>query len=366
MVVPPKPQVSGIAPYVAGKSAEEMAAEYGVAPESIIKLGSNENPYGPSPRVVEAIQRAAPSVHVYPSYSMDTLKKGLAEYVGTVPERVLPTAGMDGLIEVVLRAFVQDGDEVIITSPTFSYYAIASAASGAKVVHVPREGFEVDADGVLESATERTKVVFVCSPNNPSGNTTPSETIAEIAQSLDAVVFVDEAYVEFASHSSLSELDGLDNVVVGRTLSKAFGLAGLRVGYGVLSDVVMDACLRVATPFAVSSLAQAAAVQALEDLDYVRECVARIRHNRELLYDIPFTTYPSDANFVLVNVAPLTAAEVCEMLLKRGIIVRDCTSFQGLGETYVRISVGTREQTKRVVDAMREVYSEQKSDERGI
>ncbi|MHC1602423.1 MAG: histidinol-phosphate transaminase [Methermicoccaceae archaeon] len=352
----PKPQVSSITPYVAGKSIEEIAAGYGVAPEDIVKLGSNENPYGPSLGAVEAIQKAASNVHVYPSYSMSALKKKLAVYAGTVPEKILPTAGMDGLVEDVLRAFVQDGDEVIITSPTFSYYAIASLACGANVVYVPREHFEIDTEGVLESATEKTKVVFVCSPNNPSGNITPSDTIAELATSLDAIVFVDEAYIEFAHGSALSELDEYDNVVVGRTLSKAFGLAGLRVGYGILPDAVMDACLRVATPFGLSSVAQAAAVRALDELDYMKECVSKIKRNRELLYDIPFTTYPSEANFVLVDVAPLSAKEACEELLKKGIIVRDCTSFEGLGSTYVRISVGTREQTERVVEAMKELY----------
>ncbi|HIH69547.1 histidinol-phosphate transaminase [Methermicoccus shengliensis] len=355
---PPKPQVGSIAPYVAGKSIEEIAAAYGLVPESIAKLASNENPYGPSPEVVEAIKRVASTVHMYPSQSMHGLRKRMAEYVGTEPERVLPTPGMDGLIEYVLRAFVCDGDEVIITSPTFSYYEIASLACGARVVHVPRKHFEVCAHDVLERASERTKVVFVCSPNNPTGNTVPLDVVEELADSLRAIVFVDEAYVEFSSCSLLGELLDYDNVVIGRTLSKAFGLAGLRVGYGVLPSCLMEPCQRVATPFALSSVAQAAAEGALADIEYMRECVSRIRRDRELLYDIPFKTYPSEANFVLVDVAPFTAAEVCERLLKKGIIVRDCTGFYGMGKSYVRISVGTREQTKRVVEAMKEIHSE--------
>jgi len=355
---PPKPQVDSIAPYVAGKSIEEIADAYGLEPESIAKLASNENPYGPSPEVVEAIKRVAPTVHVYPSQLMQGLRRRMAEYAGTEPERVLPTPGMDGLIECVLRAFVCDGDEVIITSPTFSYYEIASLACGASVVHVPRRHFEVCAHDVLERASERTKVVFLCSPNNPTGNIVPLDVVEELADSLRAIIFVDEAYVEFSSYSLLGELLDYDNVVIGRTLSKAFGLAGLRVGYGVLPTSLMEPCQRVATPFALSSVAQAAAESALTDIEHMRRCVSWIRRDRELLYTIPFKTYPSEANFVLVDVAPLTAGEVCERLLRRAIIVRDCTSFYGMGESYVRISVGTREQTKRVVEAMKEIHSE--------
>jgi|Deesub1362A_J573_1020465.scaffolds.fasta_scaffold00039_79 histidinol-phosphate aminotransferase len=356
----PKKSIERIRPYVPGKGISEIAKRFGFKEDEVIKLASNENPYGTSPEVIQRIRENAQNVHLYPEPSdVSTL---LSEYVGVEEECIITTPGMDGLIDYTLRAYVSEGDTVLITSPTFSYYEIASLASGGDAVHVFRREFEVDASDIMDNL-DRCKLIFICSPNNPTGNTTPFEVIREIAESFDGIVFVDEAYVEFSGRDMISSARALpkkalslENVIVGRTMSKAFGLAGLRIGYGILHPMIMEDVKRVATPFSVSSIAQVAAKTALENIEYFSRIVARMKNTRELLYEAPFKTYRSEANFVLMDVSPLTSEEVFNKLLERGVIVRDCSSFYGMGDHYIRVSVGREEETRRALDIFNELF----------
>ena len=342
--------------YVPGRSIAEIAEEYRIPLDSIIKLGSNENPLGPPPAAVRAVTEHASGISVYPESDASDLRDAISEYTGHPAEKIVASAGMDGVIDTLMRVLMP-GDAIIPT-PTFSYYAISEQAHHGTPVFVPRDrDFAIDPRDILSQVTDKTRVVFLCSPNNPSGNLIPESDLRTILEGLEgnsAIVFLDEAYVEFSKKSLIHLVREYDNLVVGRTLSKAFGLAGLRVGYAVMPERIRERYMRSATPFAVSSLATAAGIAALGDLEHLKRSVDLVLEGREELMEIPFHTYPSEANFVLVDVSPHGSGAVCDFLAGRGVIVRDCSSFRGAGDSLVRVSVGTAEQNERVVAAFSE------------
>ncbi|MCK4652642.1 MAG: histidinol-phosphate transaminase [Methanosarcinales archaeon] len=342
--------------YVPGRSIAEIAKEYHIPVDSIIKLGSNENPLGPSPAAVRAVTDRASGISVYPESDARDLCDAISEYTGHPAENIVAGAGMDGVIDTLMRILMPG--EAITPTPTFSYYAISARAHhGTPVFALRDRDFAIDPQDILSQVTDETRVVFLCSPNNPSGNLIPESDLRTILEGLegrDAIVFLDEAYVEFSEMSMIHLAGEYDNLVVGRTLSKAFGLAGLRVGYGVMSERIRERYLRYATPFAVSSLATAAGIAALGDREHLKRSVDLVRDGREELGRIPFHAYSSDANFVLVDVSPHRSDAVCDFLARSGIIVRDCSSFRGAGDSLVRVSVGTAEQNARVVEAFSE------------
>ncbi|HJH29627.1 MAG TPA: histidinol-phosphate transaminase [Methanosarcinaceae archaeon] len=348
-----KEEIFGIKEYVPGKSIEDIARAYGLDPDSIIKLGSNENPLGPSPKAVDALIEHASKVSIYPSADACELVDALSGYTGFPASNIAASGpGMDGLIDGLMRLIITHGDEVIIPTPTFSYYEIAARANGAVPVFVKRdEDYAVDVEALLEAVSSRTKVIFLCSPNNPSGNLVSELDVRAIAESTRSLVFVDEAYVEFADSSLAHLVNEYDNIIVGRTFSKAFGLAGLRIGYGIMPQWLKSEYMRVATPFNVSSAAIAAGVAALSDVEHLEKSIELAREGREYLKEhIPFKVHDSQANFVMVNVALLKAKDVCDGLLEKGIIVRDCSSFRNAGESLIRVTVGMRGQNNRVVE----------------
>ncbi|MDF1533496.1 MAG: histidinol-phosphate transaminase [Methanosarcinaceae archaeon] len=348
-----KEEVFGIKKYVPGKSIDDIACAYGLDSNSIIKLGSNENPLGPSPMAVEALIKHASQVSIYPSADASELVDALSGYTGFPANNIVASGpGMDGLIDGLMRLIIARGDEVIIPTPTFSYYEISARANGAVPVLIKRDKDHfVDVEAILEAVSSRTKVIFLCSPNNPSGNLMPEEDVRAIAESTCGLVFVDEAYVEFADSDLAHLVNEYDNIIVGRTFSKAFGLAGLRIGYGIMPQWLKSEYMRAATPFNVSRIAIVAGVAALSDVDHLEKSIELVRLGRKYLKEyIPFEVYNSQANFVMVNVAPNKAKDVCERLLENGIIVRDCSSFRDAGESLVRVTVGTRWQNEMVVE----------------
>ena len=351
-----KEEIFEIKEYVPGKSIDDIAHAYGLDPDSIIKLGSNENPLGPPPLAVEALIKHASQVSIYPSADAGELVDALSGYTGFPASNIAASGpGMDGLIDGLMRLIIARGDEVIIPTPTFSYYEISARANGATPVFVKRdEDYAVDVEAILEAASSRTKVIFLCSPNNPSGNLVPEEDVRAIAESTRGLVFVDEAYVEFADSSLAHLVNDYDNIIVGRTFSKAFGLAGLRIGYGIMPQWLKSEYMRAATPFNVSGAAIAAGVGALSDVGHLEKSIELARVGRVYLKKhIPFEVYDSQANFVMVDVAPLKAKDVCEGLLEKGVIVRDCSSFRDAGESLVRVTVGTLEQNDRVIEGFK-------------
>jgi len=350
-----RPTVKDINEYVPGKSIEEIARKYGLAPEKIIKLGSNENPLGPSPLAVEAIKERAGKVHLYPPSDAHKLRSAISKYTGYPANNIVVSgSGMDGILDTVMRLFMTQGDKAIIPIPTFSYYEIATLASGGKPVFVNRDkNFEISAKDILDKVSS-TKMIFLCSPNNPSGNAISEEEARNILEA-NAIVFIDEAYADFSERSLKGLVREYDNLIVGRTFSKLFGLAGLRMGYALVPEWICREYMKVMTPFSVDVLSTAACIAALNDTEHIKKTIEIVKKGRAQLsegLESLCKVYPSEANFILIDVSPRKAKEVSEALLKKGIIVRDCTSFRGAGESLIRITVGTEEQNAKVIDAL--------------
>ncbi|WP_425487354.1 histidinol-phosphate transaminase [Methanolobus zinderi] len=356
-----KPEIANIAEYVPGKSIEDIARKYGLDPASIIKLGSNENVLGPSPEAIKAIRDHAGKVNIYPSADASELVDAISEYTGFPAENICAAGpGMDGLLDNLMRLLISPGDEIILPIPTFSYYEVAARANGAVAVHVNLgEDFVLDADVIIEAESSGTKIIFLCSPNNPTGKQIPEADLRRILEHTKGLVFVDEAYVEFADRNYADLVNEYDNLIIGRTLSKAFGLAGMRLGYGIMPAWIKQEYMKIATPFNISVPSIAAGVAALSENDHLEKSILCAREGRDYLAEhIPFRVYGSQANFVLVDVAPLRSKDVTEKLLKKGIIVRDCSSFKGAGDSLIRVTVGTGVQNEMVVEAFKEVAAQ--------
>ncbi|NJD53375.1 MAG: histidinol-phosphate transaminase [Candidatus Methanoperedens sp.] len=355
--------VKDIKEYVPGKSIDEIAKKYGLDPDTIIKLGSNENPLGPSPLAVAAIKEKAQGVHLYPQADALELKKAIGDYTGYPASNIVVSGnGMDGIFDTMMRLFMSPGAESIIPIPTFSYYEISTLANGGKPVFVDRNpDFSISPEKVLGKINENTCLIFLCSPNNPSGNSIPEKDVRKILDSTGAIVFIDEAYVEFAGSSITGLVREYDNLIVGRTFSKAFGLAGMRMGYAIVPEWIARVYMKVMTPFSMDILSAAAGSAALGDREYLKKSIETVKNGRMQLSGAlslcKCKVYPSDANFILVDVSPRSAEEVSESLLRKGIIIRDCTSFRGAGKSLIRISVGTQMQNERVIEAFREILS---------
>ena len=341
-----RPVLSQLKPYVAGKGFGEISRKYGIAPEDIVKLGSNENPYGPSPKVAEALTSISPERYPEP----EELMASLASYTGFPEEMIVIGAGMDGVMDTLTRLFLEKGDQTFIPTPTFSYYEILTITAGATPFFSPRgPEFEVAADMPPD-----TKMAFLCSPNNPTGNVTSEEDVRALLESTDGIVFLDEAYVEFADKSLIRLVERYDKLVVGRTLSKAFGLAGMRLGYAVAPRWIADQYRRAAPPFyGISCASVAAGVAALADLPFMHRSVEKIISERQRLQK-EINSYPSQANFLYLE-TKLASHEFVEKFLARGIIIRDCHSFRGAGEHRARVTVGTPPQNDRFLSAFREI-----------
>jgi len=341
-----RPCLSSLKPYVAGKGFTEISQKCGLSPAEIVKLGSNENPYGPSPKVAKALQSISPERYPEP----EDLLAGLASYTGYPEETIIIGAGMDGVMDTLTRLFLEPGDKCFIPTPTFSYYEILTTLAGAMPVFAPRgSDFRVPI-----TVPAGMKMIFLCSPNNPTGNTISEEDVKEMVESTDCIVFLDEAYVEFAERSLLGLVNKYENLVVGRTMSKAFGLAGMRLGYAIAPEWIADQYQRSAPPFfAITCASVAAGAAALSDLEYMRSSVNKIRCERDRM-QTEILSHPSQANFLyLKTVEP--SNEVVEKFLRRGIIIRDCRSFRGAGEHHVRVTVGTPEENDRFLSAYKEI-----------
>lgn len=315
----------------------------------IARLASNENPDPPSPRAIERGKAALCDANRYPSDQVAGLVSALQKYHG--PYHFVTGVGMDGVIETVLRTFVSAGDRVAISTPTFSFYGLAAMGQGADIITVPRESdFSVDPTRFVREAADA-KVSFLCSPNNPSGTVTPASDVAEILGGISGLLFLDNAYVEFCNEDYRPLMEKFDNLIIGRTMSKAFSLAGLRVGYAFVPEWMVPCYARAMTPFSLNSVSASAAIGALEDPDHVTRAKERVTRLRAFVCrKCRFPVYPSGANFVLVDVTPHKGCDVAARLASRGVIVRSCESFPGLGDHYIRVSIGEEWEMERFLE----------------
>ncbi|MDI9642701.1 MAG: histidinol-phosphate transaminase [Archaeoglobales archaeon] len=331
--------------YVPGKNIEEVKEAYGL--EKVVKLASNENPYGASPKAIEVVRNFT-ELHRYPNPEYRELRRKLEEYTGWNAERIVIGAGIDGILETLFKILIDEGDEVVIPVPTFQYYGILARLHCAREVLVQRdENFQIT-ERIFEFLNPRTKLVIIPFPNNPTGNTEDLRLVEEIAESTKGIVFIDEAYVEFAD--SRVDLD-LDNIVIARTMSKAFGLANLRIGYARLPEWLVNYYRSASTPFPVSTLAEKTAIASLEDIEWMKDCVEKIKRERERLFkELKKLTiaYPSQANFIFFK----SKEGLAEDMMRKGVIIRDCKSF---GVSGYRVTVGKPEENEFFLEKLKEV-----------
>lgn len=352
--------IQSIEAYKPGKPIEELAREHGI--ERAIKLASNENPLGPSPRAVQAIVLALSGLHRYPDGRGYDLTVKLSGCLGFSPDHFVLGNGSDDLIGMLTRALLQPGDEVIIPTPSFLMYEINVKSAGAIPVHVPLRSLAIHGSDLLERVTSRTRIVFICNPNNPTGTVMSRSDFETFIQALPPgiVVVVDEAYMEFvrdpACVNSLDFIRGDRPIVALRTFSKAYGLAGLRIGYGVMAPELAGILHRIRQPFNASLLAQAGAVAALEDEAFLRKTIQTVHESLDYLYAeldrIGLRYFPTQANFFLID-AGQDADMVFENMLKKGIIVRSMSSY-GYPE-YIRVNTGLAEENRRLIEALEQV-----------
>lgn len=349
--------IQALKPYVPGKSIEEVKARY--HPETITKLGSNENPLGASPKVIEALGAALPKVSLYPDGSSSALRQALAQTFGLEPGQIMVGNGSDEVLLLIAAAFLNPGEKVLVSENTFSEYEFAGRVMDGKIVKIPLRKHRYDLPAFQKRLAAKPKLVFLCNPNNPTGT---YFTHAELEALLRAtpprtLVVVDEAYCEYADAPdfprSLELLKAFPNLIISRTFSKIFGMAGLRLGYAFAHPLIIRETARVKTPFNVNLLVQAAALAALSDGDFKRRSIANNLEGRAFLEKElaarGLDPLPTQANFICFRV-PRPAVDVCEDMLKQGLIARALKSF-GL-EDRIRITIGTRDQNERFLQAL--------------
>ena len=353
------PQLRDITVYEPGKPIEETARELGIDPAEIVKLASNENPLGPSPKAIRAMRAALENAHLYPDGSGFYLCKAVAAKLGLAPKNVILGNGSNEVPEFLAHAFLKLGDEVMASEYAFVVYKLIAALFGVRMIEVPSPGYQQDLEAMLEAITPRTRLIFIPNPNNPTGTLVSQHKIDSFMSRVpdEVMVVFDEAYFEFLDDppDTLRFVREGRNVVVLRTFSKIHGLAGLRIGYAVARPDVIEVFHKTRQPFNVNSIAQAGALAALNDDAHLRETKRVIDEGRVYLQGqfsemkVPFV--PAVANFVMVNVGDGCA--IFEKLLRRKIIVRPLKGY-GLPE-WVRITVGTMEQNKRLIAVLKEV-----------
>lgn len=336
---------------------EVLSERAGVPIKGVIKLDGNENPYGCSPRVTDALARY-PFYHIYPDPEQSEVRQALAGYVGIGAEHILAGAGSDELIDLILRLFLEPGDRVINCVPTFGMYSFCTGVCGGKVVDVPRDrAYAVDISAVKGAIKGKTKVIFIASPNNPSGNITRQRDIIELVKT-GIIVVVDEAYYEFSEVTVAPLVPRYGNLIVLRSFSKWAGLAGLRIGYGIFPTAIVEQLLKIKQPYNVNLAAQIAVKESLADIDYLKGTVRAVVAERERLFaklkQLKFLKpWPSKANFILCAVVKGDAQLIHEGLQRKGIFVRYFDT--PLLRNSLRISVGKPEHSDALIQALRKL-----------
>jgi len=360
--VKPQRGLSAIQPYVPGKPIEEVKREYGLT--DVIKLASNENPLGASPKVLAALAAALPELNLYPDARSYTLRQAIARCLGVPAKQITVGNGSDGIIREVCVAYLEDGDEVIVSRSSFPVYDISVNVMRGRLVKTPLTAdYRLDLTALVAAITDRTRLIFVCNPNNPTGTiVTADEVDAFMAQAPDHVLVVfDEAYYEFVDAAGYPDTlryvrEGRGNVMVLRTFSKGYGIAGIRLGYGVAQPELLAPMNACKESFSVNRLAQVAGLAALEDDEFLHRTLAMNRAGLAYLYEqldrLGLNYLESQTNFVLLEVGP-GATAVFQALLQKGVIVRSCVGYDL--PHWLRVTVGTPEQNARFIAALETV-----------
>ena len=351
-----------IQPYEPGKPIEEVARELGIPEPDIIKMASNENPVGASPLGVQAIKDSADGVNLYPDGGCYHLKNELAEHLKVKPENLIIGNGSNEVLQIIADTFINPEDEVLYAEQSFVVYTLATKVACATAVTVPLKNYAYDMDAMADNITDKTKVIFIANPNNPTGTMITADEIEKFMSKVpdDVLVVFDEAYYEYVERDDCPQIldyvhDGR-TVITLRTFSKIYGLAGLRIGYGIARPDIIAVMNKVRQPFNVSTVAQAAARASLRDSDHVEKSVKINHEGKKYLYGelkrLGLEVVPSEANFLLVHLGR-PGADVMSELLKMGVIVRPMTGYKF--PNAVRITIGTPEQNKRLIASLEKV-----------
>ena len=352
--------IRALKPYVAGKPLEELEREYGIT--DAIKLASNENPLGPSPLAQKAILATVESLHRYPNGGSYALCERLSEHLNVGYNNIVLGNGSDDIITLLTHVLLQPGDEAVIPRPSFLFYDIAIRSAGAIPIEVPLKSGEIDLEGMLKSVSPKTRLIFVTNPHNPTGSLISRKSLDALVAALpkNVVLVIDEAYIEFVREPDCpTSIDYLqsDKIVAGlRTFSKAYGLAGLRIGYGLMPSFLAELLNRVRQPFNVNALAQAGALAALGDQEFLNRTLTLVHEELDFMFEaldeMGIEYRRTQANFFLIRLGK-DADRIFEDLLKLGVIVRSMTSY-GFADC-IRVNVGLHHENVRLLEALEKV-----------
>jgi histidinol-phosphate aminotransferase len=361
MSLPLSPFLKTLPTYQPGRPVEEVARELNLPAHEIIKVASNENPFGPSPLAIAAMHQTISSLHFYPDGNAFYLKQKLAAKLGVEPANLILGNGSNEIIEFVSHALLAPGADVVVSQFCFAIYPIVAKMFGANLVIVPAKKYGHDLPAMLRAITPRTRIVFVANPNNPTGTLAPREDVIQFVNDVpdDVLLVMDEAYIEFLDDPvdlvPLIRLGARKNLILMRTFSKIYGLAGLRIGYGIGNVDFVSALEKTRQPFNINSLAQAAALAALDDDEHVRKTRANnfagLEFFRRALRELKLEFVPSFANFILVRVGD--GQKIFDAMQQLGVITRPMGGYQ-LPE-WIRISIGTPKENERCLNVLKSV-----------
>ncbi len=370
MGVREKRSVEALKLYKAARTQESVCREYGIDIGSVIKLAGNESRFGCSPKVIEALDRKKNEFGFYPDFNATPLRTALSERLGAPKEKFIFGNGSFELISLIGAAYIDEGDEAVYADPSFGWYVNVTTLNGGKVVKVPvNKDFAVDTEAMLKAITDKTKVVWLCNPNNPTGTVIPGEELRSFISRIrrDILIVLDEAYIDFIDEEenggpyidTVKLLEEYDNLIILRTFSKSYGLASFRIGYGIADTAIIDGLTKVKLPINTTFASQVAAEAALLDDEFKTYVVERIREERKYYYnaltEFGFTTVHSNGNFIFVHTGR-DGGRIEGELLKKGIMIRNGAEFGFPG--HVRISIGTHEENVKVVEAFRSVIDD--------
>lgn len=355
--------VNSLNPYIPGKPISEVKRELGL--DKVIKLASNENPLGCSPKATEAVRKWATNMAIYPDGNCTDLRNALAEKLGLNPAQFLFGAGTDQILEIISQTFINPGDNAIAGHPSFSRYETVTRIMDGELIELPlTDDYRLNLDSFLEHVGEKTKVVWLCNPNNPTGTIITAKELRTFLEKLprEILVVLDEAYYEYARGGdypeSLKLLDEFDNIIILRTFSKIYGLAGLRIGYAISNEDIIGYLNRVRGPFNANAASQVAAKAALEDQEFLDRTLENNSRGKEYLYkafeEMGLPYIPTHANFIMVNVKT-DSTKLFADLLKKGVIVRSGDIF-GMDE-WLRVTIGTPEENEFFIRSLEEVLN---------
>lgn len=352
--------VLGVKPYVPGKPIEETKRQLGL--KEVVKLASNENPFGPSPKAVAAMKKNLSGVNRYPDAQGYYLKRGLARYFGLAAENFVLGNGSDEIIDILIKAFVETDENIVTSDTTFLEYEIIAQVNNRKLKKAPLRYFKYDLGAVLKLVDKKTKLVFIANPNNPTGTYVTKDEVADFLKALpkQVIVIFDEAYDTFIDvddyPDSLGYLRRKKKVIILRTFSKGYGLAGLRLGYALADPELVSYMERVRQPFNVNILAQAAGLAAIDDRNFLKKTRRLTLEGKDFIYrelsKMGLGYVPSVANFILIDVEK-DGQEVFKSMLKSGVIVREMNQY-GL-KNFIRLTIGTQKENQRAVRILRKV-----------